>query len=234
MNRRERFLSEYYNNHYKSVHSGLLSELFLSFPHKALELGRSNYFENVLEVACGNGQHFKYIKHDFHRYIMTDVEKRNLIVPGIPVIPNGTMPEEPGTFFAIADGSALLYPSETFHRIISTCLLLHYCDPMPLIHEWVRALKPGGVIDALIPNDENLMVRIYQSLITDRKARKRGVINIDYLRAIDHQSTPHRTLTIIRNELGEFNNCQIDCYPFNKIKSDFLSLYFILRITKSD
>lgn len=232
MHLRTDVLREYYESSYDKIHRNSSSEFFNRFIHQALEKGRSGHYPRILELGCGKGDHFKHFKSNYDSLIMTDILNRIPENTDVATLASGDIPKQSGVYFSIADAQNLKYPENTFDRIVATCLLLHFSDPLPVISEWIRTLKVGGVIDALIPNDFGILVRLYKSIFPNQVARRMGVENLEYIRAIDHQSSPSRTLALIEYEIKPLAKVQFDAFPFPSVKTLKPVSFWILRLEK--
>lgn len=232
MHPRKETLREYYANLYDRVHGSCSSRLLSGLTHRALEIGRNGQYPLILELGCGIGDHFRFIRSSYEKFIMTDITDRFSIQISFSRLPEGCIPEESGIFFSLANAEKLEYPSNTFDRIVVTCLLMHFSDPVPILLEWVRVYKVGGVLDVLIPNDFGIFINLYQQLVSNPKAKKLGINNLDYIRAIDHQSSPRRVLALIQNEIVDDAKVKIDSFPFRRISRLKPTAFWVLRVEK--
>jgi hypothetical protein len=48
--------------------------------HKLLEKGRNGTYKTILEVAATSGQHYKFVKHSFETYFITDLNLNSEIL----------------------------------------------------------------------------------------------------------------------------------------------------------
>lgn len=229
---RSEILRDYYENRYDRVHENAFGKIFTGYTHKTLEARRDRHFSLILELGCGKGNHLKFIRSSYDRLVMTDITDRFSNQQVKAKIAEGRVPEEAGRYFSLADAKKLKYSDNLFDRIIVTCLLLHFADPVPVLNEWIRVLKVGGVVDVLVPNDLGIFVRVYQTLISNPKAKKLGIENLEYIRAIDHQSSPKRTLSLVQKEIEHRASVEIESYPFPKIKKWKPKAFWILRVQK--
>jgi len=67
--------SRWYENYDKNMQSGLLGWVFM-LSHKLMERGYSDEdrFETVLELGATNTKHLHYVRHQFNRYIVSDIK----------------------------------------------------------------------------------------------------------------------------------------------------------------
>ena len=197
---------------------------------QSLEFGHSNkHYSKVLEVGGNKGEHIPHVKHSFDRYVLTDLRKiddselKELFF-GSPVE------------FKIADCQDLPFESDSFDRVIATCLFHHLPDSEAAFSELRRVAKlsRGGVIDILIPTDPGMMYRIARQLTSLRKARSLGIYEeIQLTHAREHRNHYGALLKLLGHVFAE-ESVSIRNYPF-MIKSWNLNLFSAIRIqAKSD
>lgn len=127
-------------------------------------------FANVLEIGAGNGEHLSYVKHDFKSYVETDVR--------IEVLSTGTKSRQIDNRVRQEqlDANQLsVIASNSFDRLIATCVLIHLEDPIYVLSEIRRILKDGGVASMYVPCEPGLMLRFIRYWTTARKGRRLGV-----------------------------------------------------------
>lgn len=224
-------VGEYYLNYYEKVHGSQWGESRLSF-HKEIEkpFDHESNYPDILEVGAGEGQHLRFIKHRYSKYLATDL--RTIDNEELTPIMEGDVPNYAGNFRAFGDAAALAYGAETFDRVVAGCLLLHMADPLKAIDEWYRVLKKGGRIDALIPRDESLLVGIYSSLFSRRKAWKLGFKEFDLVKALEHVTHYSR---VVRLASARYDSNEIGFTHFPPIlgRLKFFRAYSVMRINKS-
>lgn len=94
----------------------------------------------TLEVGCGSGRlscslalrGYRTVCLDFSLAALTATQ-RNYSIAGADGL------------FAAGDAWRLPFPQTTFDVVLSTGLLEHFPDPLPIVAEMVRTLKPGGL-----------------------------------------------------------------------------------------
>ena len=82
MNDKHGNVEHFYLKHYSELigqrSTGLLSLLW-KYPHKLLEDGHvSNKGFKILEIGAGEGEHFDFVKQDFSKYVMSDINHARL------------------------------------------------------------------------------------------------------------------------------------------------------------
>jgi len=224
-------IDSYYINYYRKVHGHQSKYSFLSF-HKKIEsiYKPQDFVGSVLELGSGQNEHKSFVKHEYNSYLSTDV--REISTPLFSPLDPGVLPTSCGDFKSIADATDLKYPDESFDRVVTACLLLHLPDPLKAVDEWLRVLKFGGHIDALIPNYESLIVPVYQALFTQRKAKKLGFNDFQLVNALEHVTYYSRVVRLVSARY-ESEEVKFDHFPpvLGKIKS--LRAYSVLRIIKT-
>ena len=227
----ENMVDYYYINYYQRVHGHQSKSTLLSF-HKRIErfYKSKHYFPSVIELGSGQNEHKNFVKHLYNWYLATDV--REISDPSLSPLDTGVLPQTNGDFKSIADATELKYPDGSFDRVIAACLLLHFPDPLKAVDQWLRVLKPGGHIDALIPNDQSLITSVYKAFFTRRKARELGFHDLDIVNALEHVTYYSRVVKLVRARY-DTEEVRFDHFPpmLGKIKS--FRAYSVLRITKT-
>ena len=215
-------VEDYYLNYYEKVHNIQWGESKLSF-HKEIEkpFDLESNFPDILEVGAGEGQHQRFISHQYSRYLATDL--REIANAELLPIEEGHVPNYAGNFRAYGDA--------TFDRVVAGCLLLHLADPLKAIDEWYRVLKKGGRIDALIPRDESFLVGIYRSLYSRRKATKFGFKDFNLVNALEHVTHYSR---VLRLSTARYDSTEISFTHFPPIFGNLkiFRAYSVMRIIK--
>ena len=78
-------VDDFYSNYYSKIFgSGLIGKM-AGFVHWFIEVRykKNQFFDTILEVGAGEGQHSKFVKHQYRRYIQSDI--RNSSTPTINV-----------------------------------------------------------------------------------------------------------------------------------------------------
>ena len=190
-------VEEYYQTFYEQVvgvdAKGIMGYLS-SYPHKLLEKRfPSNDKFVILELGCGQNEHFTFVAKDFSRYYALDlVEPRQ----------NPTHPN-----YEFIEASATLIPleSSSVDRVVLTCLLLHLKDPENVLLEIKRVLKSSGFVSIYIPTEPSFLLRLFRSISSKRHARKLGYEGYDLFIARDHITYFSRILTLIRYHFDDFD-----------------------------
>jgi phosphatidylethanolamine/phosphatidyl-N-methylethanolamine N-methyltransferase len=150
---------------------GFLSRL----EHKSLETKDVPKANLVLEIGGGKGDHVDFMRHeDFEAYYILD-----LFLPQI-------LPKDSRINFFLGSAEKLPFESETFDRIIMTCVLHHVADPESALMEMKRVLKKNGSISLLISNDPGLLYRLLWKIFARRKRILWENLDPDYGHARSH------------------------------------------------
>jgi len=223
-------VDEYYEKFYSSVHDIQWKQTFYS-PHRFIErrYKSEDYFSKVLEVGGDKGQHLEFINHKYDTYIVSDL--RMNASSKMPEVESGDIPPKNGEYFSIADATQLKYGSGVFDRVVSGCLLLHLPSTLDVLEEWLRVLKVGGRIDALVPYDESFLVKFYRVFFSRRRAKRVGFDQFDVINAFEHVTHASRILVLAKYSFPTVT-VQVDHFPPLVGRFRPLRAFSVLRITK--
>jgi len=214
------FYKEVYENFIGTGVVGFVAKL----THFSIELGgggvrkRSNHNLRIIEVGAGNGQHLNYVKHDYLKYLMTDLRPE--------MLPAGT--EKIVVDHRPISAEKLPYPNESFDRLIATCLIAHLSRPQDALLEWERVLGQKGFMDIYVPCEPGILLRLLQKMITNPKKKKQGVGNPNLLHYRDHIQ-PYPRVKAEIEELGL--KTSVKRYPFPFLSWNF-NLWVVFHIQK--
>jgi SAM-dependent methyltransferase len=68
--------------------------------------------------------------------------------------------EVPQNHWFVSDASHAPFKSEYFDALFVGEIIEHISDPVPVLNEWKRVLKPGGVLILTTPNRERLLAKV--------------------------------------------------------------------------
>ena len=199
--------------------------------HAAMEKkwSKNVFFEKVLEVGAGTGDHRKFVKHGYKDYFETDIR-----FTGLPEIiethPNRNEHNQ-RVIREFADVTHLDYRTSSFDRVVVTCLILHLEEPERALEEIRRVCKKdSGVISILVPCEPGLLLRFSRAILTSRKAKKLGFSGYNLFNARDHKNYLSSVDTIID---WVYRDDTIVCtrLPFRWPSWNF-NLYYIYTITR--
>lgn len=159
----------YFRLHHREVVCTGIVGVVSSLSHLSMERDRwlRGTFSRVLEVGGGQGQHHRYVKHDFSTYLLTDLFPE-LLSEANPI---AGMTIETDSI----DVQRLPFQDRTFDRVIATCLLAHVPDLQSAVSELVRVLRHNGVLTIYLPCEPGMLLRIVQFLTTRRRQKRLGL-----------------------------------------------------------
>jgi phosphatidylethanolamine/phosphatidyl-N-methylethanolamine N-methyltransferase len=209
--------------------TGRASNLYHRKIEKNLE---KSTFDNVLEVGSGSGEHLQFVKHDFKRYIISD-----LILPNLNDMANAKKIEFEKNKKVVelksVDVQKMKFDDSSFERVVSTCLLHHVQDPHSALLEMRRVAKNGAIVNIYIPSDPGIFYRFSQHLVSTRVMLKYFTsTEIKYLRASEHRNHVASLTGLIK---GVFAADLIEIYSFPKISLGWnsrLFQIFTIRVLK--
>jgi SAM-dependent methyltransferase len=170
---------EYYRSYYSDILNTGLIGVVSGITHKIIEnqFKGSDFFDQVLELGAGKGQHLQYIKHGFRKYYETDYRSENL--------PDRQGKKHLDEIINLRVDAQDLgqFPDSEFNRLIATCLLVHLNSPELALKEWRRVCANGAYISIYVACEPGIFLRTLRYLTTVQKSRRNG---------IDHLSIHYR------------------------------------------
>lgn len=219
---------DYSENYYSTTYdTTMYKSSFTSRPmsagHARLEkqFSEDTYFENVLEVGAGTGEHLKHVKHKFGQYILSDTDQKILDIA------KKKHQYRENIIYAVGQAEKLSYENESFDRIIASHVLEHIYMPHLAIKEWRRLLKPKGVLSIIIPTDPGIAWQIARHLGTRRTLLKAG-LPYDYIMAREHVNPCHNLIPLLRHYFPQNKECWWP-FPFASINMNY---FFIAHFYK--
>ncbi len=205
-----------------------LAGLFLQKSHQLLEktLPKNVVCNRVLEVGAGSGHHFSFVEQDFKEYMMTDSSKGMLEITAKKL--SRQVAERPLTI-EMQDATSLTYQDNSFDRLIATHVLEHLSDPVSVMREWNRVVRPNGIISIVLPCDPGLLWRAGRYFGPRRNARKCGIA-YDYLQAAEHINSIYNLVVFIRHHFEDVTELW---YP-TRIPFPDLNLFYVCHIKTTD
>jgi len=185
--------------------------------HRQVErlLDKGRNFDIVLEVGAGTGFHLNFVRHTYQKYYLTDKS------PEMISLAKKKHGVRSNLKYEIQDASNLDYPDASFDRLISIYNLEHIPFPHQVLKEWMRVVKPGGVISISFPLDGGVAWRLGRFMTTRRSFAKLG-LNLDYIIAREHINPGYNLVSLINYYFPEKRECY---YPFLVPLSDINLLY---------
>jgi phosphatidylethanolamine/phosphatidyl-N-methylethanolamine N-methyltransferase len=221
---RRELIDAWFEDHYSTLSATANGSLFHRYMHEQLEhrFPPSVSYTRVLELGANRGEHVPFVRHHFEEYVVSDLR--------LPDVPD-ELRADPRIRLAAHDAHRVEEPSASVDRLIATCLLHHVEDPLAVMTEMRRLVRPGGRISVLIPGDPGLAYRLGKHLTTGRNARKHGVDDRRRLvDAIDHRnhfaSIRTQAEYVFRDDLLRF-----DWRPF-RIPSWNLNAFAVLDVRR--
>lgn len=229
-------VKRYYETKFTDVNCRGVAGFGTAFFNRALEkpFPPSSYLENVLELGAAHGSHFKFIRHSFGTYLLTDIVDHGLT----PAEAQGQSDAAGGRGVVRcerADAESLHYSDETFDRVLHTCLLHHLRDPEKALREMRRVTRPGGILSLYLPHDPGFIYSLLQRATTGRK-QKRAIqreglqISPEYLRALEHPNHFLAIRALIR-EVFKQDLIAEKPWPFPFDSANF-NLFTIVLVTR--
>lgn len=173
-------LGQWAENYDRLNYGRSLSNSVLTRTHALIEkpFGPERTFDAVLEVGAGTMAHLHFVRHRYGRYIASDHDPKVIAMIEAMDLPDGVEVQK-------LSGNRLPFADDSFDRLIATHVLEHVPDPHLALQEWVRVVRPGGVISLILPCDPGLAWRFGRMLGPRAKARAAG-LEYDYFMAREH------------------------------------------------
>ncbi len=225
-------VENYHRTYYEKVHGAGSTGAANNALHRHLEGAHSgnDHFPRVLELGAGTCQHFPYVEHGFDVFLATDLLRPDDL-KGWPEVEAGTIPTEPGKYFATVDAHTLPYEDGAFDRLVATCLLLHLSDPYAALAEWRRVVRPGGALDILLPCDPGLAVRTFRRVFTQRRAARLGCDHFALVNVLEHRNHAHGMLELAKHIFAD-DELKLSWRPFPLVASWNLNTHVVLRVRR--
>ncbi|HAC62406.1 MAG TPA: class I SAM-dependent methyltransferase, partial [Cyanothece sp. UBA12306] len=207
-------------NYEEFNHSKSLSAYFMDKSHQLIEAAfpPNHYFERVLEVGAGTGHHFKFVRHQFKEYVMTD--RSTVMLERVKQSYPSSLREQ--IQICPADAAQLdSFETASFDRLIATHVLEHLYYPHQVLREWDRVVRPGGVLSIVLPCDPGWLWRFGRMLGPRANAEQKG-IPYDYWMAREHVN-PFNNLRVFIEYY--FESVETKWYP-SQIPSMDLNLFY--------
>jgi phosphatidylethanolamine/phosphatidyl-N-methylethanolamine N-methyltransferase len=201
--------------------SGWILSRLAAYPHKILERNfKSNEKLEILEIGAGSGEHLDFVTNNFAKYVALDIDEVRLsqidLVGRKKITPFKGNAEE------------LQFPSNSFDRVIATCVLAHLKNPEIALVEWRRVLKKCGFVSIYVPCEPGIMLRLFRKISTEVAAKKAGYVGYSLCNARDHIHSAHNLDLFITNAFTSDTVTRIR-KPF-PIRSWYLNLFTLYEI----
>jgi phosphatidylethanolamine/phosphatidyl-N-methylethanolamine N-methyltransferase len=204
-----------------------LAGYFLQKSHFLLErtLPDCSGIDRILEVGSGSGHHFPFVSKTFSSYVMSDGSTDMLAIAE-----KKFAPEISSNLVSIEqqDATDLSLPDSSVDRLIATHVLEHLPDPVAVLAEWDRVVRPGGIISIVLPCDPGLLWRTGRHFGPRRNAQQAGLA-YDYLQAAEHINSIFNLKVFIQHH---FEHLTQAWYPARIPVPDF-NLFYVCHIKTS-
>lgn len=201
--------------------TGLISN-YWALIHKQMEKPFLNKnLSQILEIGAGNGEHLNYVAKNFDKYTATDLRINNL---------KSIATDSTNIVTSVQNAEDLSFDSDSFDRVIVTCLLVHLDKPEKAISEMKRVVKKnGGYVTIYLPCEPGIFLRFIRKYSTHRKAKRLGIGDIKRLHYLEHRNYYLAIDDLIVNSF-ENSYIQSKFYPFPFLTWNF-NLYKIYQIS---
>ena len=172
----------------------------------------------MVEVGAGQGTHLNFVKHSFDEYVMSDTSSE--------MYKAASKDHRPGVRFEEQNARQLTYANDSADRLIATHVLEHISDPHLVLKEWVRVVRPGGLLSLILPCDPGLAWRLGRYL----GPRQRGIsagLPYDYYMAREHVNSIFNLLNLIRYHFAVRKEY---FWPLQFIKAPDINLIYAVNI----
>lgn len=170
----------------------------------------------------GEGEHLSFVRHEFSNYLSIDLKlpANNLFIADTRVK------------FVAGDIKELDFKEESFDRIILTCVLHHFDEPLLILEKVKKWLKPGGLLSIFLPSDPGILNRTVRRFFVVPRARKLGFDDYELFAALQHKNHYWGIRSILSHV---FRDCKTKkwYFPFG-LQLGNLSLFSIWRIWKPE
>lgn len=199
-----------------------LAGYFLRKSHEWSEAawGADRHFSRVLEVGAGTGVHFGFVRHTFDEYYLTDLNP--------PMMERIVLPvsiAESSVILKAEDATRLSFADNTFDRVIAAHVLEHLYKPHEVLREWVRVIRPGGILTLVLPCDPGVLWRLGRYMVARRSFMKAG-LQYDYWMAREHVNPVNNLVALVHHYFSEIHEHWLPA----RIPSMDLNLFYIAHL----
>jgi len=188
-----RFEAKWLEAYDASTYAQGLSGFVLRTTHGLIEKDPrlSDHYSRVLELGVGTMAHFPSVRHGFDTYVASDHDPK--VIDWL-----NSRRWDPRVEIRQLAGATLPFDNDSFDRVIATHVLEHIPDPVTVLEEWVRVLRPGGVLSLILPSDPGMAWRLGRSFGPRAKARATG-LPYDYYMSVEHVNSIFNLRQILRH-----------------------------------
>jgi phosphatidylethanolamine/phosphatidyl-N-methylethanolamine N-methyltransferase len=220
----DEYINQWEDHYHSQNYDAGLTSYFLRKSHIWSEqsFDQNDHFSKVLEVGAGTCEHVKYVNHSFDEYLVTDLHPRKNGIQ-LPSNAKGVGKIQ----FSKEDANELSFENDSFDRLIAAHVLEHLYRPYEVMREWIRVLKPGGVMTLILPCDPGLLWRLGRYAVARKKCIEAG-IEYDYWQAREHVNPINNLVSFVRYFFPEVEE---NWLPF-RFPSIDINLFYIVHIRK--
>ncbi len=230
LNSKEEILNFYYGEVYaKYLFGKSIQSKGISYFEGLVERKwkKNTYLRNVLEVGSGSGEHFPFVKeYPTDSYVALDIRQLEVDLSDSNLDPAFKRVIQ----FVTGDVQNLDFESNSFDRVVSTCLLHHVDEPIKALQEMRRVTKIGGEIGISLPADPGVLNRFIKSIISYPRIRKLTDLDPKLIYALEHKNHIGGMLSIMKYVFRD-DELKIKYHPF-RLKSWNLNLAIVVKVTK--
>jgi len=184
---------------HKYLYRNHLTRFFHEFGHRVVQLLIKNKNGKIIDLGCGNGEHFRYIKN--HNIVGIDVNEKRL---------ETARKKYPDISLYQESINHLSFKDEQFDSAVAIYVLEHLVDLQMALSEVKRILKPGGEFIMIIPT-ENFIYKLGREFTVKRYVEKKCGVDYNKLVAEEHVN---RCRDIIESLKNNFNIEKMIGVPF--------------------
>jgi ubiquinone/menaquinone biosynthesis C-methylase UbiE len=214
------YIQNYDTNNTRQTLAGSFLQRSHQLLEKSLPLGAVS--GRILEVGAGTGHHLPYVKENFNQYVMTDGSDDMLKIASQKYAKQLL---DKSLVIEKQDATSLSYPDHSFDRLIATHVLEHLPNPVEVLKEWNRVVRPDGVISIVLPCDPGMLWRLGRCLGPRRNAKRAGIA-YDYLQAVEHINSIFNLVVLVRHH---FESVSEMWYPA-RIPAADINLFYVCHI----
>jgi hypothetical protein len=205
---------KYYEDDFEKVmRSGLTGKIF-SVSNRMIEKSfkSSEHFSKILELGATGHYHTPFVTCSFDEYHVTDLN---------PINPSKTLTKVDGILTRQLDATNLRdEQSDSYDRLIATCLVLHLGNLEQVLTEWRRVTKTAGFVSIYVHCEPGLLLRFLRTIVQVRKSRKNGGANFYTFVYSEHASHYLHVKHVIRR-VFENDNVKHEFFPFKFLTWNF-------------
>ena len=221
--------ADYYGDYSNGFMREGLTGFIFSKVNRMIEkkFNKNTYFENILELAATDYNHVGYVKCQYKKYIVSDIDTKNFKLTNPP--------NEKIDVLCVDAKDLRQFSNDQFDRIIVTCLVQHLEGMNHALREWRRVLRPGGYISIYVSCEPGFLLRGSRFLLNQSRARyslRKKQSRYDHLAFVyaEHKSY-YLAVKYAIKEIFEKDLVDTAAFPFRFLSWNF-NLWKIYTIKK--